>query len=301
VNGQISARTLGGYASFPSESYLADTVATGDSFPQVKLTTETLCDTPVAAHRVLAELVHLFPGTALFLPCADQRTVVKIHIKVVIGNLPHLHLENQPTRQVEKAFFETFEAARTVSFGNEAPLIPPATADRFGREFFGFHALFARLVAEEVEPQRPVFKQLSHLFDQSIPDFWGIYNVIHEYHDTSRRRIMKSAAHSPCFPCLLVTNVRRDRRIGSANERSFSRMRGYPKLEVLEQPYIKMSVAIYGASAINRDYFQFPRRGAKLDPQTLKPRTTGHTNGKRVLCGIMPHFHPFFSRFFPSD
>jgi hypothetical protein len=45
------------------------------------------------------------------------------------------------------------------------------------------------------------------------------------------------------------------------------------------------SMLPYGASAIDRDYFQFPRYRAKRDPQNNHHTIT---NGKRGLCGIMP-------------
>jgi hypothetical protein len=150
---------------FPLKAYLADTIAFRNGLLQIKGATEALRYAPVAPHGEIAEMRHFLYGTTLLLPCVDQWTVMKINIEIAVGYASYFHFKNEPSRQPEKFFSQGFQAWFSgfgvyCGFGYSTALKKSASADGIRHKGFRGKAFLLRLIAQKIEPQSPMFKQI---------------------------------------------------------------------------------------------------------------------------------------------
>jgi hypothetical protein len=139
-------------ASFAPKAYLADAIAFRNSLLQIKGAPEALRYAAVAPHGEIAESRHFLHRAPLPLPCVDQRAVVKINVKIVIGRAPDFHFKNESSGQAEELFPQNFKARLPgagvhCGFGYSAALKKPAPTYSVRRKGLRVNASFLRFIA----------------------------------------------------------------------------------------------------------------------------------------------------------
>jgi hypothetical protein len=145
---------------FSLKSYRTAIIAARYRLWQIKFAAKSLGNPAVAAHCKVAHRAYVAVVAALHLPSIYQRTVIKIHVKVIVRATQDFHLKNRLSGKFEQLPFQHLKAGRCTLIRRLPALVQAAAPYGLRRKAVAVQSVFFGLVKQKIHPQGPVLKQL---------------------------------------------------------------------------------------------------------------------------------------------